>query len=113
MARPQMVTRTFSTTKVKMLAVRVSTEKTEFVDLVLPRTYKDKNEMMKAAEKQNTNPDLKYVHIVSHKTEETLYGMSEAKFIANAEILPPRAAKTDAEVDPESAYADTDSVHAE
>ena len=95
MARPQMVTRTFSTTKVKMLAVRVSTEKTEFVDLVLPRTYKDKDEIKKIADKLNADPDLKYVHVVSYETEDTLYGMDEADFIAHAKILPLRAAKTE------------------
>lgn len=97
MARPQMVTRTFQTTKVKLLAVTVSTEKTEIVELVLPRTYKDNKEILKAVEKSNENPDVKYVHVVSTEVEETLYGMLESDFIKHAKILPPRSAKEEIE----------------
>ena len=93
MARPQMVTRTFQTTKAKLLAVKVSTEQTEIVEITLPRTYKDNNELLKAIGKQNGNPDLKYVHVISSEVTETLYGTKEADFIKYAEILPPRVAK--------------------
>lgn len=97
MARPQMVTRTFTTTKAKLLAVRVSNERTEFVDITLPRTYKDAAEILKFLGKHNTDPDLKYVHVVSKEEVETLYGMDEADFIAHAKILPPRVKNENAE----------------
>ncbi len=100
MARQLMVTRTFMTTKVKILAVNVETEETSTVEMTLPRTYKDNEAILKMAEKVNENSVLRLVHVISSEVVETLYGMTEADFIANAKPLPPR----------NSAYADTDSA---
>lgn len=94
MARPQMVTRTFTTTKAKLLSVKISTEETEIVEITLPRTYKDNNEILKVAQKNCDNEDTRYVHVISAETVETLYGMSEADFLKYAAVLPPRPAKT-------------------
>lgn len=91
MARQPMVTRTFMTTKVKILAVNVENEETSTVELVLPRTYKDKAAMLKMAQKINDNEQLKYVHVIDAEVVETLYGMSESDFIAHAKSLPPRS----------------------
>lgn len=90
MAREPMVTRTFMTTKVTILAVNVETEDTKMVNLVLPRTYKDTEAMLKKAQKLNEDSALRFVHVVSHETVETLYGMTEAEFIQYAKPLPPR-----------------------
>lgn len=95
MARQPMVTRTFMTTKVKILAVNVENEETSTVELVLPRTYKDKAAMLKMAQKINDNEQLKYVHVIDAEVVETLYGMSESDFIAHAKPLPPRSVATD------------------
>lgn len=97
MARPQMVTRTFTTTKAKILAVKVSTEQTEIVEITLPRLYKDNNEILKIAQKNCDNPDMRYVHVVSSEQEEVLRGMTEADFLKYSKVLPPRTAKTEAE----------------
>lgn len=99
MARPQMVTRTFVTTKAKILAVDVPTEKTSIVELTLPRQYKNNAEVLKMAQKTCNNPDVRYVHVISTENVETLYGMSEADFIAHAEILPPRSKNEEPETD--------------
>ena len=40
------------------------------------------------------NDELKAVHIIGTVIVETLYGMTEQKFIETAEILPPRNSKT-------------------
>ena len=97
MARPQMVTRTIVTTKAKILAVEVSTEQTKIFEVTLPRVYKDNNEILKIAQKNCDNPDLRYVHVVSYEAETVLRGMSEAKFLEYSEILPPRTAKSESE----------------
>lgn len=97
MARQPMVTRTFQTTKVKILAVEVKTEQPKTVEMVLPRTYKDTTAMLKQAKKIGETDDLKLVHIIEHSVEETLYGMPEADFIRMAKPLPPRTVHEDAE----------------
>lgn len=96
MARAPQVTRTFTTTKAKILAVNVSTEDTEIVEMVLPREYPDDKALLKQAEKQNDNLELKLVHVVAKETVETLYGMSEADFLKYAKPIPPRSVKEDA-----------------
>lgn len=95
MARQPMVTRTFMTTKVKILAVNVENEETSTVELVLPRTYKDKAAMLKMAQKIIDNEQLKYVHVIDFEEVETLYGMSESDFIIHAKVLPPRSVATE------------------
>ena len=46
--------------------------------------------MLKAVEKVINSESVKAVHIVDSVVEETLYGMSEQKFIELATVLPPR-----------------------
>lgn len=98
MARQPMVTRTFLTTKVKILGVNIHDEKTCVVEMTLPRQYKDEKEILKTAEKLNEDESLRLVHVLSTEVVETLYGMPEADFIAQAKPLPPRSSvKEDAE----------------
>lgn len=107
MARPQMVTRTFTTTIAKILAVKVSTQETEIVEVTLPRTYKSNEEILKVAQKSCANPDTRYVHVIEATQQDKLYGMMETEFLQYAKELPPRTAK---ESDNDTQYADTDSV---
>ena len=78
------------------------------VEVVIPRTYKDDKAILKAAEKVLASDSIKPVHVVSYTTEETLYGMSEADFIKNAEILPLRTGGTDEQ--PEEAETANETV---
>lgn len=90
MARIPMVTRTIQTTKANVLCLNI-VEGEPFNEVVtLPRTYKDEKSLMKMVEKTINTDSVKAVHVVDNKVEETLYGMSEADFIANAKILPKR-----------------------
>ena len=108
MARQPQVTRTIITTKVNALCVNTETQTTEVCEFILPRTYKDDTALLKALKKRvdfnedGTPSTKKAVHIISHDEVQTLYGMSEDKFIANAEILPPRSVKTNDENDDEA-----------
>ena len=62
-------------------------------DVTLPRTYKDNTAMLKAAAAIIDTDNVKAVHIVRSEVKETLYGMTEEDFIANAIILPARSNK--------------------
>lgn len=92
--RKPMITRTINTTKAVVLCMDTATGTPQEVTVTLPRTYKDDKAMLKKARSIIETPDstIKAVHVKSSFVEETLYGMSEDFFIANAEILPPRQA---------------------
>lgn len=99
MARIPMVTRTIQITKANVLCLNI-VEGEPFNEVVtLPRTYKDEKSLMKMVEKAINTDSVKAVHVVDTKVEETLYGMSEADFIANAKILPKREPQADAPTD--------------
>ena len=90
MARVPQVTRTIQTTRVTVLCLNVNTAEPFNKEIVLPRTYKNDDEILKILRKNYENDEVKFVHIVDTEIEETLYGMSEQKFIEVADILPPR-----------------------
>lgn len=90
MARVPQVTRTIQTTKVDVMCLNIKEGSPFTQSVVLPRTYKDDKAMLKSVEKLINSDEVKAVHIVSSTVEETLYGMSEQKFIELAEVLPPR-----------------------
>lgn len=90
MARTPQVTRTIQTTKVNVLCLNIKEGNPFNQTVVLPRTYKDDKAMLKAVEKVINSDSVKAVHVVDSVVEETLYGMSEQKFIELATVLPPR-----------------------
>ena len=92
MARTPQVTRTIQTTKVNVLCLNIKEGNPFNQTVVLPRTYKDDKHMLKAVEKVLNSESVKAVHVVDSVVEETLYGMSEQKFIELATVLPPRKA---------------------
>lgn len=97
MARIPMVTRTITTTHANALCLDISSGEPCNMECVLPRTYKDEASMLKAAKGALETDTLKVVHIVDSRECETLYGMSEQKFIENARVLPPRTKENDSE----------------
>lgn len=92
MARTPMVTRTIQTTKANVLCLNIMEGEPFNKVVTLPRTYKDENAMLKAISKMVDNDEVKAVHVVDSYVEETLYGMSEQRFIELAQIMPPRKA---------------------
>lgn len=92
MARTPQVTRTIQTTKVNVLCLNIKEGNPFNQTVVLPRTYKDDKAMLKGVEKVINSDSVKAVHVVDSVVEETLYGMSEQKFIELATVLPPRKA---------------------
>lgn len=90
MARVAMVTRTIVTTKANVMCLDVVQGEPFNKEVILPRTYKDDNAMLKQVKKVVDNETVKAVHVVSSETVETLYGMTEQEFIEHAKVLPPR-----------------------
>lgn len=92
MARTPMVTRTIQTTKANALCLNIVEGEPFNKVVTLPRTYKDENAMLKVISKMVDNDEVKAVHVVDSYVEETLYGMTEQRFIELAQIMPPRKA---------------------
>lgn len=102
MARKRMVTRTILTTKVNALCMDTVTCEACNKDVVLPRTFKDNDKVLKATKSVLDTPTFKVVDIVDVETVETLYGMDEQKFINESVILDPETRKQlEAEYDTE------------
>lgn len=117
MARTPQVTRTIQTTKVNVLCLNIKEGNPFNQTVVLPRTYKDDKAMLKAVEKVINSESVKAVHVVDSVVEETLYGMTEQKFIELATVLPPRKSTdkdgdndTDNEDESENAEVETEAT---
>lgn len=93
MARKRMVTRTIITTKVNALCMDTQTCEACNKDVVLSRTFKDNDKVLKATKALLDSPTFKVVDIVDVETVETLYGMDEQKFIDESVILDPETRK--------------------
>lgn len=87
MAKTPMVTRTIKSTHADILAVNIDSEKTETTTMVLPRTYKDNQTLLKKAIALNEDENLKLVSVQKTEVIEEKYGMTEARFIELAEVL--------------------------
>ena len=90
MARVPMVTRTIITTKVNVMCLDIETGEPCNRYVVVPRTYKNDEKLLKKVKEVLETETLKPVHIVDKEEIETLYGMSEQEFIEHAEVQPPR-----------------------
>ena len=90
MARKRMVTRTVQTTEAFVLALDVESAEPQNINVLLAGTFKDKEAILKAAKKVAETETLKLVQVVGFNVNEDLYGMSEEKFLANADKLEPR-----------------------
>lgn len=89
MARKRMVTRTIESTKVTTLALDVTTSEPQNMTHNLSGVYDNDAKLLKAVQKAFDTDVLKNVHIVAHETIETIYGMDENVFLAQAVVLDP------------------------
>lgn len=94
MAKPRMITRTITTTNATVLCLDVESGEPENRTFALPGTFKKDSEILKAAAKNlaETDPNVHAVHVVNVTTDEILYGMTEAAFLANAHEIPKKTA---------------------
>ena len=99
MARVPMVTRTITTTKAIVMCVDVEKGEPFNKEVTVPRTYKDRESLLKAVKPIIETESIKAVHIVDKTEIETLYGMTEQRFIECASVLPERKVKTEKETE--------------
>lgn len=91
--RKAMVTRTLTATICNCLCVNPDTKEVSERTVKLSGTYKDAKALEKATAKATEGAPFKVVSIIDTKVEETLYGMTEQKFMENADVLPNRDTK--------------------
>lgn len=84
------VTRTVIETVANVMKVNVSEGTTETIEISVAGKYDNKEKLLKRITKLYDDENTKHVAIVDFNHKETLYGMSEDTFIANATVLPPR-----------------------
>ena len=87
MARKPMVTRTITSTKVTLMCVNTTFSEITNETIILPRTYKDKNQMLKIAKDMFETEEVKVVDIVDSQVETQLYGMTEDEFVRCAQPI--------------------------
>lgn len=91
--RKAMVTRTIVTTVATAMCVDTTTAEVCNKTVEVARTHKTEESLLKAVKAVIETEELKVVSIVDKYEKETLYGMTEDDFIANAKELPPRTNK--------------------
>jgi len=87
MARVSMVTRSIVSTKVSVLCMDLETQSSVIKEVVLPRTYKDDNSILKYLAKHFDNDTIKAVSIMDKVEQSDIYGMEEQEFIKLAKVL--------------------------
>lgn len=87
MARKRMVTRTIKTTNAVVLRVNLDTQETIKEHVVVSGVFKDNKNLLKQISKHDTEA-IKTVSVLSTEVTDKLYGMTEEKFLAEAEELP-------------------------
>ena len=90
MARVPMVTRTITTTRAIVMCLNIATGEPCNETVVVPRTYKDDEALLKKVKEVIETDTLKPVYIAGKEEIETLYGMEEQIFIEHSNVLPPR-----------------------
>lgn len=90
MARVRMVTRTIESTKVTAMCINPATATVSHNEYVISQAYTDPALILKHVKKVYETENNVIVAIENSEVQETLYGMTEQKFMELAEILPPR-----------------------
>ena len=89
-----MITRTFITTNVKAMAVDMTAAEVKDIDIILPVKVESTDVEKYLAKNPVLVPEnFKVVAVKETTYSETLYGMEESVFLANAKVLPPRGTK--------------------
>ena len=102
MARVPMVTRTITTTKAVTMCLNIETAEPFNKVFTLPRTYPDKNKLLKKLQEIGNTETEKVVAVVDQTEVETLYGMKEEDFVQLAQVLPPRNGSAEAQAEDEA-----------
>ena len=95
MRKVPLITRTIQTTRANVLCLDINEAEPFNKEVILPRTYKNDEAVLKKAREIIDTDTVKAISVVQTSVEETLYGMPENIFIENAVVLPSRAEKAD------------------
>lgn len=87
MSKNPMVTRTITHTEANLLIADKGAGNLFNKSVILPREYDSVKEMVKTAERLYNDDNFKVVDVTDYKVVSNLYGMTEKKFVENAEIL--------------------------
>ena len=90
MARIRMITRTVTFTIANVLGVDMENRSLVEKSFPVSGTFTDIKELEKAVKAVWEDATFKVVSVIDKTEHETLYGMTEEKFISLAEVLPPR-----------------------
>lgn len=108
MSRAPVVTRTITTTTVKLLAVDMTSKTTDEVQVTLPRTYKNDDALLKMANKRRDKEHVKFVAVLDAPVvQKKRWGMTEEEFIDAGREFPPYKSEDDAD---NGDYVETDSA---
>lgn len=89
MARERIITRTIESNIFEVMTCNIETAEVKTIEIrtgVLPASTKPERYLKKNYETDT----IKICAIVSHRTEQALYGMPEDEFLKYAKLLPPR-----------------------
>lgn len=95
MARERMVTRTVELSIAEVMTLDITTAEVGIMYYEIGGGLTDEKAILKAVKKLHETDTFKCVSLQSVTTQEILYGMSEADFIAHAKVLPPRSFKSE------------------
>lgn len=89
MAKESMITRTIKTTLANVLCLDIESGEACKRSFLIPREPKKEKEILAfvAKELATSEPTVHAVHVVDCQLMTELYGMSESKFLANAEKI--------------------------
>ena len=96
MAKPKMITRTIATTIIDILCLDIDSGEACNRSFTIAGEVKKESEALKFAAKKlaDTEANIHPVHVVNQSRIETLYGMTEADFIAHSVIMPNKEKRT-------------------
>lgn len=84
MARKPKITRTITSTKAYLLCLDIESAEPCNEEIILPRTYKNNEAILKAVNEKWTNELVKPVHVVGSEIVTKKYAMDEDVFVENA-----------------------------
>lgn len=101
MAKQHYVTRRITTTKAVVLAHNVETNETAKCEVILPRAYKNDNEVLAKAREIYETDTVKIACVLQTSVDIQKYVMTEEEFVKNAFVKEPKEEFDEEEFDEE------------
>lgn len=108
-----LITRSITSTVATVIAHDVETEETKNVQLTVSRSYKTDNELLKVLREKYETDTFKIACVVDSFVTVEKYGMTEDRFISNAQIITKKAKDKDSEDEEDYEEADEEELEEE